>query len=111
MSDRNGAIEFANLAAYAMGVDPIEASQADVPKMVAVVGEVGAYLSYSYKRAKLSPGVSAVLEGSFDLLTWLPAEVISEQVSPHSTTREEVVAQIKIPVGKSYFVRLKAVSN
>jgi endonuclease/exonuclease/phosphatase family metal-dependent hydrolase len=111
MSDRNGAIEIANLAAYAMGVDPIDASQADVPKMVAVVGDAGSYFSYSYKRGKFSPGVAAVLEGSSDLVTWLPAEVISEQVSPHSATREEVVAEIKIPVGKNYFVRLKAVSN
>jgi endonuclease/exonuclease/phosphatase family metal-dependent hydrolase len=111
MSDRNGPAELANLAAYAMGIDPIEASQADMPKVVAVVDGGGAYLSYSYKRAKFSPGVSVLLEGSSDLVTWLPAEVMSEQVSPHSDTREGVVAQIEVPAGKNYFVRLKAVSN
>lgn len=111
MGDRNGVAAIANLASYAMGIDPMEAGPADMPKVVAAAAGADPYLSYYYKRAKASPGVSLVLEGSSDLMTWRPAELVAEQVSPLSDACEEVSAQIRVPNGTGYFVRLKAVGN
>ncbi len=111
MSDRNGPAAVSNLIAYAMGIDPMDAVPTDMPQVAEVAGDASGSLLLAYSRAKLRSGVSVHVEGSHDLATWLPAEVVSEQVASLSEAREEVLALVTVPNGTKYFVRLKAAAD
>ena len=107
MSDRNGPAALANLVAYAMGIDPMDAGPNDLPRVASIEG-AAQELSFLYRRAKSRPGGALVVETSSDLANWSPAEVRLEQVSSISESLEEVTALVALPQGDACFLRLKA---
>ena len=107
--DRNGPLGLPNVLAYAMGLNPLAATAAEMPALRDVSPANGT-LHLIFRQAKSRPDVALSVLGSSDpTKPWAPAEVRGWQVLREGEDWQEVDAEIGIPVdGKSYFLRCAA---
>ncbi len=106
---RNGALDLQNLAAYAMGLDPLTAVAADLPR-VSSPDPVAGTLHLIYRRAKNLTGVRLAPRISSNLAVWANATVLSETVVAGGGAWERVDAVIQSNLGSAGFVVLAAES-
>ena len=106
MLDRNGPLAIQNLMAYAMGIDPMTATPADMPQVHSLDTAAGS-LHIVYRRAKshydawLSPKVSD------DLVNWDFANVVSQEIILDGGDWEKVDTQVSFPPGEKGFIKLE----
>lgn len=91
--DRNGPLALQNLASYAMGLNPLLASTADLPQLslvatqgvaardeIPVAEEVDPTMKFKYRRNRQASGIISRVMASADLVEWNPATILSSQV-------------------------------
>ena len=106
MLDRNGPLAMQNLMAYAMGLDPLTATPADMPQVHSLDTAAGS-LHIVYRRSKthydawLSPKVSN------DLAHWEYANVVSQEIVQDGGDWEKVDALVTFPPGDKGFIKLE----
>jgi hypothetical protein len=105
--DRNGPLDLQNFMAYAMGLDPITALAADLPKMEATNPAAGT-LHFIYRRARFLNDVILVPKISTDLAHWEKATVVSEMVIEEGGDWQRVDALISATPATNLFMRLEA---
>jgi hypothetical protein len=121
--DRNGPLGLQNIAAYAMGLDPLLAVVADLPSLslqdepvastqsafgddspAAAAAETST-MKYTYRRSRVSVGIDMRVMASSDLDNWQPAEILSTKFIEQHPEWERV--EVTIPRGAdSKFLRL-----
>jgi hypothetical protein len=109
MLDRNGPQNLPNLLAYAIGLNPLTASAADLPA-TANFNSAARTIDFTYRRAKNLPDVTLNVEGSTSLNSgFSAATVASESVLEDGADHQIMRATISIPTGTTrYFLRLRA---
>lgn len=105
--DRNGPCDLQNLAAYAMGLDPMSASSADLPRVTALDSLTGR-LHFVYRRAKYLSDATLQPQVSGDLSSWENATVVSETIIQDGGDWERVDAVISFAPGPCVFLNLAA---
>jgi hypothetical protein len=105
--DRNGPLALQNLTAYAMGLDPMSASGADLPR-VATLDPAAGTLHLIYRRAKNLGDVTLVPRFSLNLASWGNANVQSQTVIEDGGDWERVDAVISFEPGPRVFIILAA---
>jgi glycosidase len=102
--DRNGPLDLPNLLAYAMGVNPLTATVADLPAVKSVDSAAGE-VTVVYRRSTTAEGVTLELVGSTDLAAgvWEAAEILG-----NSDGEDFVEVRVAVPPGDRYFLRLRA---
>jgi hypothetical protein len=104
--NRQGPLDLPNLLAFALGVDPMEATSADLLTLLDV-DPTGGTGTLRYSRASLIEGTSLSLEVSATTGDWSDAIVLDTTVEPLSGgNRERVDAVIELPSGERVFFRL-----
>ena len=106
---RNGAMNLQNLAAYAMGLNPLTAIPADLPQ-VNSPDPVAGSLHFIFRRAKALTDVTLKPRISNNLAAWADANVLSETVIENGGDWERVDAVIALPPGSAGFIILAAES-
>ncbi len=106
--DRNGVLEWPNLLAYALGVDPLTATEADLPRIVGWDVQAGT-LTMSYRRSKSARGVGLMLVGAGRLGedSWSVLESVSEERVDQGDY-EWVQQTVAMPATGERYIRLKA---
>ena len=106
--DRNGPLELPNLLAYAMGLDPLTASVADLPALRSIDPASGTVI-FTYRRSKSVSGFALEIIGSSSLQgeVWNPATIRNETLQDF-IDHEWVEAEVSVPSGDKYFLRLRA---
>jgi hypothetical protein len=111
-SDQNGPLNLPNILAYAMGLDPLTATAADLPALKSTDTAAGT-VTIAFRRAKNPTGKSIILVGSSSLQadSWNPATIQKETTSTDSTDYELVEAEVSVPSQSHYFLRLQVPIN
>ena len=114
-SDQNGPLNLPNILAYAMGLDPLTATAADLPALKSTDTAAGT-VTITFRRAKNPTGKSIILVGSSSLQadSWNPATIQKETPSTDttdSTDYELVEAEVSVPSQSHYFLRLQVPIN
>jgi len=105
--DRRGPLQIQNLRAYAMGLNPLTATTADLP-------HVGGYdpeaetVTFRYRRATDTPGTTLKPVVSTDLDDWQDADTGSLTVLETHDVWEQVELTLPAPPGGRLFLRLEA---
>lgn len=107
---RNGPMDLQNLAAYAMGLDPISAAPADLPRVDAPDLPAGT-LHFIFRRAKNLGDVTLKPRISSNLTTWADANVVSQTVVEDGGDWERVDALIQFTPGTVVFLVLAVEST
>ena len=126
-SDRNGPMNLPNLMAYALGVDPMQATTESLPRIVmdgeddddifipfsattestglAEATDTPATIKFQYQRNPSARKIMTRVEVSEDLAIWQPAEIIASRVVDVHADWERL--QVEIPKKEhSMFLRL-----
>jgi hypothetical protein len=105
---RNGVLEWPNLLAYALGVDPLTATEADLPRLVGWDAQAGT-LTMSFRRSKSARGVGLALVGTGGLgkEPWSVLETVREERMDQGDF-EWVEQTVSMPATGARFVRLNA---
>lgn len=119
--DTNGPLGLQNLAAYAMGIDPLLAQPGDLPDLVldeiaelataakpgpVFRNETARGLKFRYRRSRQTTGVSTRVMMSPDLMEWSPAEITSSQLIEQHPEWE--VIEVTVPkAATATFLRLE----
>lgn len=106
--DRNGNLGWPNLLAYALGVDPLTATDADLPRLVGWDAQTGT-LTMSFRRSKHARGVVVALAGAGRLEeeSWNALNPVREERVDQGDY-EWVEQTIAMPATGARFIRLKA---
>jgi len=107
-ADTNGPLNLPNILAYAMGLDPLVATAADLPALKSL-DPANATALISYRRSKNAPGVSIDILGATSLqgAAWEPRTSQIQKITD-SGDHEWVEAEVSVPAGDRYFLRLRA---
>ena len=91
-----------------MGIDPLAATAADLPSLKAINSSNGT-ATISYRRSKNAPGVSIDILGVPSLQggAWESRTSQIQKVTDFSD-HEWVEAEVSVPSGDRYFLRLRA---
>jgi len=105
---RNGPMNLPNLAAHAMGLNPLTATPADMPRVTGVQSNTATFL---FRRAKGLSGVTLGVKGTTNLVTgpWSAADLLNTSTSDRDGY-EQVEVTVPKPTGGRYFLRLEATS-
>jgi alpha-amylase len=103
-TDRNGPLQLRNLVAYAIGVDPFEATATDLPSLEA---PIDSSFTLVWLRSKSATGIRTSLLATTSLTApdWQPPVVLSESTTDLGD-RELVRTSIELPATPAYFIRL-----
>lgn len=107
-TDRNGPLNWPNVLAYAMGVNPLTATREDMPHFQGVDSAEGV-VYFRYLRAKNASGVELVIRGSTNLTDRIVPNVLSSTVIEDLGDNEWVEVSIEIPESSTYFLWIEAV--
>jgi hypothetical protein len=109
--DSNGPLDLPNILAYAMGLDPLAATAADLPALKSMNFSSGT-ATISYRRSKNAPGVSIDILGATSLQggTWNPRTSEIKNVTDFQD-HEWVEAEVSVPPVDRYFLRLRATQD
>lgn len=105
--DRNGPMDLPNSLAYAMGLNPLTATPADLPAL-GKPDSLSNRVAIRYRRAKnvidviLTPTTSTTLSG------WDPASILNTNVIENGGDWEVVEIEVSAPSGGKLFFQLKA---
>lgn len=107
-TDTNGSLNLPNLVAYAMGLDPLTATAADLPALKSIDTSNGT-ATISYRRSKNAHGVRLQLVGSTNLEggVWSNSVIVRQSLQD-SGDHEVVEVEVSLPPGDRYFLRLRA---
>lgn len=105
--DRNGPMDWPNLLAYALGVDPMKTTPADGPRLTPG-NEAVETIRLIFNRAESSPGVVLVVRASPDLESWGDANILSESTGEAAHGRTQVEVTVLPPRPDQSFFRLQA---
>ncbi|MCC5807553.1 MAG: hypothetical protein JJU00_14615 [Opitutales bacterium] len=78
-ADRNGPLQLTNLEAYAMGIPPLTATSADLPRTERDPADPN-QVSFTYRVNTAAEGVTTSILQSADLQSWNPASPITDAV-------------------------------
>ncbi len=106
--DRNGPLDIPNILAYAMGLDPLTATPADLPALKSINTANGT-VTITYLRSKNASGVSIDILGADSLQAgaWNPRTFEIKNVADFPG-HERVEAEVSVPIGDRYFLRVRA---
>lgn len=105
--DTNGPLNLPNLLAYAMGLDPLVATNADLPMIGSHNTEEGT-VSFHYRRATDTPGTSLKPVVSTDLIEWQVADTDNLTILESQSGWELVKLVLAVPSSDQFFLRLEA---
>ncbi len=105
--DRNGPLDLPNLLAYAMALNPMSATPADLPRLLTPDPD-GQVAHVRYQRALNLPDVVLNLEVSPNLTEWTPATIDSTEVLQSDGWMERVEIETPLPEARSFFIRVNA---
>lgn len=105
--DHNGAMNLQNLMAYTMGLDPMTATASDLPKVTRLDPAVGT-LHLVYRCAKDLGDATLTPRVSRNLVSWAPANVISESVVEDGGDWEKVDVLIEFTPRTAAFFNFMA---
>ena len=107
-ADTNGPLNLPNLLAYAMGLDPLAATSADLPALKSIDATNGT-ATIAYRRSKNAPGVAVDILGATALQggAWEPQTPQIQNITDFPD-HEWIEAEVPIPTGDRYFLRLRA---
>ena len=107
MLDRNGPLDMQNLMAYAMGLDPMTVTPADMPQ-VHSVDTTARTLHLVYRRSKnhYDAGLTPMI--SDNMANWSAANVLSQEVVQDGGDWEKVDVLIAFPPGNRGFIKLES---
>ncbi len=110
-TDTNGPLNLPNLLAYAMGLDPLTASAADLPSLKSIDSSNGK-ATISYRRSKNAPGVAIDILGAASLQggAWEPQAAQIQKVTDFPD-HEWIEAEVTVPAGDRYFLRVRAITD
>jgi len=122
--DQNGPLGLQNLAAYAMGLDPFQATPSDLPRLVLdepiaaaagvdpssgklMAGNASSpTMKFRYRRSRVATGISTQIVSSSDLIKWEPAQILTSGVVEQQPEWE--LLEVTMPrEGNANFIRLK----
>jgi hypothetical protein len=106
MLDRNGPLAMQNLMAYAMGLDPLTATPADMPQ-VHSLDTVAGSLHIVYRRSKSHYDAWLTPMVSNDLAEWTSANVASQEIIQDGGDWEKVDALVTFEPGDKGFIKLE----
>lgn len=101
--DRNGHLQISNLEAYALGVDPMQATRGD---LMQIVNGAGGSATVRFSRNSQAEGVNLRVEVSQDLSEWIMLEEAYLQRLETGPPRETVEVTIAPDGSGSLFFRL-----
>lgn len=104
--DRNGPRNLPNILAYAMGLDPLQVTLSDLPRVDSINPAEGT-ITFVFRRSKSAADVNLFVNGSATLQagSWSTVNVVSESITDHGDW-ESVEMEISKPEGTRYFLRL-----
>ena len=105
--DRNGPLDMQNLMAFAMGLDPLNSTAADMPAIVDH-DPIGGTVTFRYRRAKFIIGTTLIPMASTALGGWNPAVIIDTTIVQDTGHWEIVDVRIPLDPGGRLFIRLAA---
>lgn len=121
--DHNGPLGLQNLAAYAMGLDPLQAVPSDLPSLssgeapVVAAGsdrasmeamaadEVSPTMKFRYRHNRQAAGIITQVVASQDLVEWSPAEILKSKVIEEHLDWELIEVTVPSDAGAN-FLRL-----
>ena len=103
-ADRNGPLQISNLEAYALGVDPMQATRGDLLSFSSGGGETS---RLRFTRNRLATTLEFDFEISNDLEVWYPLEEVTLQVLEETQTRETLEATFSPEGVGPWFIRLR----
>jgi hypothetical protein len=105
--DRNGPLQIHNLLAYAMALDPLTATAADLPRVTSV-DPVAGHATFRYRRAKNAPGVTLTPMTSATLNGWQPPTILQTTTVQDGGDWEVIDIRVPAPPGGKLFFQLQA---
>ncbi len=105
--DRNGPLQVQNLLAYAMALDPLTATAADLPRVSSVDSAAG-HATFRYRRAKNAAGVTLTPRTSTTLSAWQTATILQTTIVQDGGAWEVIEIRVPAPPGGKLFFQLQA---
>ncbi|MCC5844937.1 MAG: choice-of-anchor D domain-containing protein [Verrucomicrobia bacterium] len=110
-TDLNGPLNWPNLLAFAMGVNPLTATWDHLPSLGELLLEENR-VQFIFQRNPDATGVNLIPYMTTELNSeWVEVSVLSQSISPLGDGNEEVVVELPLPEGPLLFIRLEARSD